>query len=78
MRYYCYNELADDGVSNIVVCMSVDDVRRDYYPWWYERMCKKFGKEHVDQHYSFEDCLTDWIVVNWAWESNEWSQELDK
>jgi hypothetical protein len=71
MRYYCYNELADDGSSNLVITMSEDDIRRDYYPYWYDRMCKKFGKEEVDTKYSFEDCLTDWLVVNWAWESTE-------
>jgi len=71
MRYYCYNELADDGSSNLVITMSEDDIRRNYYPYWYDRMCKKFGKEEVDDKYSFEDCLTDWLVVNWAWESTE-------
>jgi hypothetical protein len=34
-------------------------------------MCKKFGKEHVDKTYNFEDCLEDWIIVNWAWEVND-------
>jgi len=71
MRYYCYNELADDGSSNLVITMIEDDIRRNYYPYWYDRMCKKFGKEEVDDKYSFEDCLTDWLVVNWAWESTE-------
>lgn len=70
MRYYSYNELADDG-SNLVITMSENDIRRDYYPYWYERMCKKFGKREVDDNYCFEDCLTDWVVVNWAWESTE-------
>jgi len=25
----------------------------------------------VDECYSAEDCLQDWIVVHWAWESKE-------
>ena len=29
------------------------------------------GKEQVDRCYSFEDCLTDWVIVNWAWEVQE-------
>jgi len=36
---------------------------------WYGKMCEKFGQDHVDENYCFEDCLTDWTVVNWAWES---------
>ena len=69
MRYYCYNEYTEDPNANPVVTVSEEDVRRDYYPFWYDKMCKKYSKEHVDKTYSFEDCLDDWIVVNWAWES---------
>ena len=69
VRYFSYNEYVDDPSANSVVTVSEEDVRRDYYPYWYDKMCKKFGKEVVDRDYSFEDCLDDWIVVNWAWES---------
>jgi hypothetical protein len=31
-------------------------------------MCGKFGKEEVDRKFSFEDCLDDWVIINWAWE----------
>ena len=74
MRYFCYNEydpvslLADDS-GGYVVTMCEERIRAEYYPWWYGKMCEKFGKEHVDQNYSFEDCLQDWITVHWAWES---------
>ena len=67
MKYYSFNE-PDDNDDNRVVTLSEDDIFNEYYPYWYERMCKKFGKEDVDATYSFEDCLDDWIVVNWAWE----------
>lgn len=68
MRYYSYNELHDDGVSNLVITKSEDDIYREYFPYWQSRMIAKFGKEVVEKDYCFEDCLTDWIVVNWAWE----------
>lgn len=74
MRYYSYNEydpdspIADDG-GGYVVTLSEDDIRRNYYPYWYKRMCEKYEQSYVDQNYSFEDCLSDWIVINWAWES---------
>ena len=71
MRYYSYNEYVEDPDTNSVVTVSEEDVRRDYWPFWYGKMCKKYGKEHVDANYSFEECLEDWIVVNWAWEVNE-------
>lgn len=73
MRYYSYNEydpespLADEK-GGYVVTLSEEDIREKYWPYWYGKMCKKFGKETVDQNYCFEDCLYDWCVVNWAWE----------
>jgi hypothetical protein len=71
VRYFSYNEPVDENYNtNIVVTMSEEDVRKTYYPYWYEKMCKKFGKEVVDRDYCFEDCLDDWIVVNWEWESD--------
>lgn len=68
-RYYCYNEMTDDG-GNEVITLSEEEIKETYYPYWYGKMCEKFGKEKVDETYTFEDCLDDWIVVNWAWESN--------
>jgi len=68
MRYFCYNEQGDDD-ENVVVTMSEDEIREEYYPYWYEKMCNKFGKQKVDETYCFEDCLDDWLVVHWAWES---------
>lgn len=76
MRYFSYNEydpyssLADE-TGGYVVTVSEEDIRKNYYPYWYSRMCAKFSKEHVDSTYSFEECLDDWMVVNWAWEVKE-------
>lgn len=73
MRYFSYNEYdplspkADES-GVYVETVSEEWIREHYYPYWHERMCQKFGKEHVEATYSFEDCLQDWIVVNWAWE----------
>ena len=76
MRYFSYNEydpdspMADDS-GGYVETITDDEIRREYYPFWYEKMCKKFGKEHVDANYNFDDCLDDWMVVHWAWEVTE-------
>lgn len=72
MRYFSYDEPAMDTdgnvVNNVVVTMSEEEIRKEYYPYWYEKMCKKYGKQYVDENYSFEECLIDWQAVNWAWE----------
>jgi len=71
MRYFSYNEYVEDANANSVVTLSEEDIRRDYWTFWYGKMCEKYGKEHVDATYCFEDCLDDWIVVNWAWEVSD-------
>lgn len=69
MRYFCYNDYDEYGGS--VITLSEEEILLEYFPYWYDRMCKKYGKEHVDENYSKEDCLDDWKIVHWAWESNE-------
>ena len=66
MRYFSYVEY--DEKDGVVVTMSEEEILDTYWWYWYDRMCAKFGKEHVDATYTKEDALTDWIVVNWAWE----------
>jgi hypothetical protein len=72
MRYYSYNEYdpdspRSDASGSYVATVSEDDIRQTYWPYWYKNMCEKFGQEFIDANYSFEDCLTNWITVNWAW-----------
>lgn len=73
MRYYSYNEAVFDNdgnlVGNEVITMSEEEIRTTYFPYWQQQMNKKFGEDCVKTRYGFEDCLNDWIVVNWAWKS---------
>ncbi len=64
MRIYKYNEYEDHEPTLI----TEQQIRAEFWPHWYERMCRKFGKSEVDQKFTFEDCLQDWIITNWAWE----------
>ena len=68
MRYWSFG-YPDENDNDVVETWSEDDIREKYWPYWYGKMCEKFGKEHVDANYSFEDCVDDWTVVYWAWES---------
>jgi hypothetical protein len=69
MRYFCFNEFDDQGGH--VVTMSEEQIRKEYWPYWYKKMCEKYGQERVDNDYTFEDFLGDWIIVHWAWEVQE-------
>lgn len=71
MKYYSYNDYhTDPSVDPYVATLSEEEVIAQYWPYWYGKMCEKFGKEHVDANYSVQECVNDWIIVNWAWESD--------
>ena len=55
-------------MEDVDVCeiLSEKDIFVQYFPYWYGKMCEKFGAEYVNEKYSWKDCLEDWIVVNWA------------
>ena len=65
MRSWSYNEYTPDG--GIIVTKTEAELTIEYWPYWYKRMCDRFGKHHVDLNYTLEDCIDDWVVVNWAW-----------
>jgi hypothetical protein len=71
MRYYCFNEQSDsdDPAINTVVVMSEQEIINEYYDYWYDAMCSKFGEELVDRDYCVDDCIDDWCIVNYAWEN---------
>lgn len=74
MRYFTSVEpvYTDDKVTGSrTVTLSEEEIRETYYPYWYAKMCAKYGKEKVDLNYCFEDCLEDWKIINWAVESTE-------
>lgn len=71
VKYYSYNEYVPDDEENKhqVVTKSEDEIIEQYYPYWYSKMCDKFGKDYVDANYNKFDCIDDWVVIHWAWES---------
>jgi hypothetical protein len=68
VKYYTYVEPGKENIPEYYT-YSESDIIDLYYDFWYARMCKKFGKEHVDKNYTKQDCIDDWVVINWAWES---------
>ena len=63
MRYFQVCEPSEEDPSvPVFLTYSEDNIREEYYPYWQSEMEKKFGPGT----YPFEDCLEEWIVVNWA------------
>ena len=70
MRYFCYHEYTEDNEPWIKV-KSEEDIRKEYFPWWEKKMIDKYGEDRYNNTYSFEDCVDDWIITNYAWESKD-------
>ena len=58
MRSFKYQ---DPGGTYII---TEDEIKTQYFPYWKERM-KKIGKA---EEATFENCVDDFIIVNWAYE----------
>jgi hypothetical protein len=66
MNWFTYVEPNEQG-EDVFVTVSEEDVRRDFYPQWREKMIKKYGQEKFDSTWSFQECLEDWCLVYNAW-----------
>jgi len=66
VKYYSYDEYSEEG--SVIITKSEQEIIDEYYHFWYDRMCKKFGKGHVDANYAKQDCIDDWLETRWAWE----------
>ena len=71
MKYYSYNTWITQPSDSFVVTLSEEEIIKEYWDYWQERMIAKFGKEHIETNFSEKDCIEDWVVVNWAWETNK-------
>lgn len=65
MRHFKIDYIDMSG-NDATEILSESDIKAQYWPYWYGKMCDKFGKDDVDLRYTFADCLDDFIVVNWA------------
>jgi hypothetical protein len=70
MKYYSYNEYTpDDPNANLVITVSEEEILSAYWPYWSMKGMQKYGKEEFERVYSKQDCIDDWVVINWALES---------
>lgn len=60
MRKFLVQEFDDQQGYECIV--SEKEIEESYFPYWKSKMLK-VGKEDL---ISFENCLEDWIIVNWA------------
>lgn len=68
-KIYFYNEPIFQGdaiMGNEVIEMSEQDILNKYWSHWSSLMIRKYGEGH--ELITEENCIEDFIAVNWAWE----------
>ena len=65
MKVYLFNDW-DENDNPLIKEITEDEILEDYWSYWSDKMIKKFGYGH--ELITKENCIDDWIVVNWAWE----------
>lgn len=72
MKYYTISFPGKYG-QHVVETWSVEQIMESYYPYWCAKMKEKFKNPYLDRSI----CLEDWIVVNWAVETNQFGEKLE-
>jgi hypothetical protein len=83
MRYFTFVQPHDPSTKSLshefitkieygieYITMSEEDIRKEYWPYWYGEMQKRYPKDYIDATFSFEDCLEDWVHSHWATEAH--------
>ena len=68
MRYWSF-ACPDENGNDVVETLSEDEIIEDYYPYWEKKMIEKYGQEEFDNTWTKKECIEDFIVIHWAWES---------
>ena len=70
MKKYRYNEPEYDKQGNMLDSdpkeITEEQILSEYWDYWSGQMIKKYGKDH--HLITKQNCIEDWIIVNWAWE----------
>ena len=54
----------DANGSPVLVTLDEDQIRLEYWDKWNDWMRSIHGEHRI----SWENCLSDWVSLNWAWE----------
>ena len=68
MRCYEVSYLNADN-KDMREILSEMEILQQYWKYWYSRMVEKFGPDHPE--ITVQNCIDDWVVVNWAVELKE-------
>lgn len=65
MKYYTICYPVENGEPEFET-LSEQDIIDQYWNYWYGKMCEKLGQQYVDDNYTKQDCIDDWVYIHWA------------
>jgi len=72
MRYWTIVTPADTkSCTPIYETLSETEILEQYWDYWSSRMIAKYGEDEFHRTWSKQDCIDDWCIIHWAWESND-------
>ena len=54
-------------MNSYIVTKSEEEILKDYYDYW----CKGMIISGKEDEICPQDCIDDWVILNWAWESKD-------
>lgn len=72
MRYWTIVEPNDNDIP-VYTTMSENEILEEYFDYWSNKM-KSVGKHNL---ISPENCIYDWCVIHWAWETNAYGESVE-
>lgn len=58
--------------QNVQETFSEDQILKSYFPHWFHKMVEANKHDHI----SNENCIEDWKIVHWAWETDEFGEKI--
>ena len=74
MRYWTIVTPQDSAGTPLYETLSEAEILEQYYPYWSAKMIEKYGFAEFNKNWTTQDCIDDWCVVHWAWESESWAK----
>lgn len=68
MKYYSYRA-SDRSKSEgfFIDTVSEREIISTYWPSWYADMCDRYEAAYIDENYTVQDCIDDWVYLHRAW-----------
>lgn len=79
MRYWTIvTPTSGEDSTPIYETLSDDEIIEQYWDYWSSRMIAKYGLEEFEKNWSKKECIEDWVIIHWAWESSAIYESADR